>query len=215
MARIIAVGNLKGGVGKSTLAVNLACQIAAGGKRVILVDADAQGTATEWGALAQLPITVQSRGIDTEAQAPAWMTVILGLDADLVVIDLPPHIGTATTAALMLADLFIVPTTPSLVDIRATQRALDLLAEARTERAENGKPACLLVPSKVDKRTAAGREIEAALHELGERVAPAVGQRSAFVDSAGAGSWVGAYAPRSAAHTEIQTLAAVVRRMTK
>lgn len=215
MARIVAVGNLKGGVGKSTLAVNLACQIADGGKRVTLVDADAQGTASEWAAAGGLPITVQARGIDAEAQAPAWMTLVMGLDADLVMIDLPPHIGTATTAALMLADLFIVPTTPSLVDIRATQRALDLLAEARTERDEKGKPACLLVPSKVDKRTAAGREIEAALHELGERVSPAIGQRSAFVDSAAAGSWVGAFAPRSTAHVEIQTLAAVVRRMTK
>ena len=122
MARIVAVGNLKGGVGKSTLAVNLACQIADGGKRVTLVDADAQGTASEWAAAGGLPITVQARGIDAEAQAPAWMTLVMGLDADLVMIDLPPHIGTATTAALMLADLFIVPTTPSLVDIRATQQ---------------------------------------------------------------------------------------------
>ncbi len=56
MARIIAVGNLKGGVGKSTLAVNLACQLA-GSLRVHLVDADAQATAAEWLAGGSLPIT--------------------------------------------------------------------------------------------------------------------------------------------------------------
>lgn len=217
MARIIAIGNLKGGVGKSTLAVNLACEIGSWGKQVALIDADQQSTIWEWCGVGGLPGvgTIKALPLDDERKAEAWMNSVIGTDADVVVIDLPPHIGATTTAALMLADIFMVPTTPSLVDIRATQRALELLIEARKERADNGKPTCLLVPSKVDKRTGAGREIEAALHELGERVAPAIGLRSAFVDSAAASSWVGAYAPRSAAHVEIQSLAAVVRRMTK
>jgi len=216
MARIIAVGNLKGGVGKSTLALNIACELAAGGKRVVaLVDADGQCTATDWAAAGELPIPVRSMPLDDEGKAGQWMRELLAIEAEIVMIDLPPHIGATTTAALMLADVFVIPTTPSLVDLRATQRALDLLADARKERADNGKPACLLVPSRVDKRTGAGREIEAVLHEMGERVAPAVGARSAFVDSAAASSWVGAYAPRSAAHTEIQSLTAVIRRMVK
>jgi chromosome partitioning protein len=91
----------------------------------------------------------------------------------------------------------------------ATEKALTLLREARAVRGD-GKPQCLIVPSKIDRRTAAGREIEAALATLGERLAPVVCQRTAFVDSFSAGEWVGTYAPDSVAHTEITALAKAV-----
>jgi chromosome partitioning protein len=50
---------------------------------------------------------------------------------------------------------------------------------------------------------------------MGEPVAPAVGMRAAFVDSATAGEWVGAFAPRSVGHQEIASLAAVVERVVR
>jgi chromosome partitioning protein len=213
MARIIAVGNLKGGVGKSTLAVNLACELAASGT-VWLVDADAQATTAEWLLPGNLPVKGEALPLDDQKGAVAWMRRVNAAGADMVVIDLPPHNGAATAAALVLADLFLVPVAPSGLDLRAAAKALDLLREARSVR-EDGKPAALLVPSKVDRRTGAGREIEAALHEMGEPVGPAIGLRAAFVDSATGNNWVGSYAPRSVAHQEIATLAAVVNRITK
>ena len=48
MGKIIAVGNLKGGTGKSTIAVNLACCLAEKERSVRLIDADPQGTAAAW-----------------------------------------------------------------------------------------------------------------------------------------------------------------------
>src|SRR5579871_2200701 len=55
-AMIIAIVNLKGGCGKSTIAVNLACELAANGEKVLLVDNDAQGTSTHWLSHNRLPV---------------------------------------------------------------------------------------------------------------------------------------------------------------
>lgn len=106
----------------------------------------------------------------------------------------------------------MVPVTASALDLRAAGATLALLRRAREAR-KDGKPGGILVPSRVDRRTAAGREIEAALSDLGEPVAPAISQRAAHVDSFTAGQWVGAYAPRSAPHTEIEALAALIRKV--
>lgn len=210
---IVAIGNLKGGVGKSTLAVNLACELAAS-RKVYLIDADAQETAAEWMAGGSLPIHGEALALDDERKAGAWIKRVRAAEADLVLIDLPPHTGAATAAALIVADLFLVPVAPSGLDLRAAVKALDLLREARQARG-HGQPRALLVPSRVDRRTGAGREIEAALHEMGEPVGPGAGHRAAFVDSATARDWIGAFAPRSIAHQEIQALAAVVDRITR
>ncbi|WP_109122261.1 ParA family protein [Azospirillum sp. TSO22-1] len=214
-AKIIAIGNLKGGTGKSTLAVNLACALGSAAKtRAVLVDADSQGTAVEWAARGRLPVAVEAMPFEPEADGDgAWLKALNGLAAqnDFVVVDLPPHLGTSIVLALVAADLLVVPVTPSGADIKATTKAIDLLRQARGVRG-NGKPGCLLVPSRVDRRTAAGKEIEAVLHDFGEPVAPAVGQRSAHVDAFTAGEWIGTYAPRTSAHDEIQTLTAIIRR---
>jgi chromosome partitioning protein len=129
-----------------------------------------------------------------------------------VVIDAPPQIGDATRAIVDVADVILIPALASTADIMATGKALSLIRRAREKRPDKG-PKALLVPSRVDRRTAAGKEIEAVLLEFGEPVAPMVRQRTAFVDCFTAGQWIGAYARNSDAHVDIQTLAAVVRRM--
>ena len=210
MAKIAAVANLKGGTGKSTIAVNLACELAAGGARVALVDADEQGTASYWVGRGQYPVTLKTAAVGSNTNG--WARDIAGLDADLVVIDAPPQIGDATRAIVDIADVILVPALASTADIMATGKALNLIRKAREQRRDKG-PKALLVPSRVDRRTAAGKEIEAVLLEFGEPVAPMVRQRTAFVDCFTAGQWIGAYARNSDAHVDIQTLAAIVRRM--
>jgi len=210
VAKIAAVANLKGGTGKSTIAVNLACELAAGGATVALVDADEQGTASYWVGRGQYPVTLKTAPVG--ANTYGWARDVAGLDADLVVIDAPPQIGDATRAIVDIADVILVPALASTADIMATGKALTLIRKARERRADKG-PKALLVPSRVDRRTAAGKEIEAVLLEFGEPVAPMVRQRTAFVDCFTAGQWIGAYARNSDAHVDIQTLAAVVRRM--
>jgi chromosome partitioning protein len=211
-SKLVAVSNLKGGTGKTTLAVNLACALAGDGA-VVVVDADDQGTAVAWATAGGLPVRVVPIVL-VDGNTTAWIEAVVALKAahDLVVVDCPPNLGAAATAALTVADLVVVPVTPSGMDLKATARALELVAQARRAR-KGARPAVLLVPSKVDRRTASGREVEAVLSDFGEPVAPAVAQRAAHVDAFSAGQWIGAYAPRSVAHVEVEAVAALVKRI--
>jgi len=216
MGSVIALGALKGGVGKSTLAVNVACSLA-GKLHVELIDADEQQTAIAWSqgddTSARLPVEVHALPATEQTDPRTWLdAVIARRDAvDVLVLDLPPQLGGVARAALAVADLLVVPVTASGVDLASTARVLELVREAREVRGD-GRPRCLLVPSRVDRPTASGREIEAVLHDLDEPVGPAVGQRSAHVDAFTCRQWIGTFAPRSAAHVEIEALAAVIRR---
>jgi chromosome partitioning protein len=208
MSGIVAFANLKGGVGKSTLAVNVAGALA---PHSALIDADPQATASAWAEADLLPFPVLTAPL-TGNNVEAWIAEALALEARYVIVDLPPMLGDATAAALAICDLAAVPVSPSGADLKATNRAVELIEQAREARGD-GKPRALLIPSKVDRRTGAGAEIEAVLHDYGEPVGPVVSQRVAQVDAFTAGQWIGDYAKGSVAHTEIKTLASVIKRM--
>ncbi len=210
-SRIIAVGNLKGGTGKSTVAVNVACRLAES-QAVTLVDADPQGSAAAWlqgGEAKGMPpmLEVVARPLGAAGGSDPWQAEMCALrdHQARVVIDLPPQKGEAFQAALRIADLLIVPVTPSAVDLHATAQALAVLHQMRGAR--DGRPACLLVPSKVDRRLAQGRRAGAALQKLGCEVGVALTQRASHADAFSAAAWIGAHAPDTPAHDDICVLA--------
>lgn len=207
MGKLIAVGNLKGGTGKTTIAVNLACALRAAECTVALVDADPQGSATDWQGGGKLPVLVESLPLAAERDARRWVARVLALKAgaDCVVVDLPPQVGSGIASALLLADVLLVPVSPSGVDLRATVRVLELLRRARAVRGSD-QPAAMLVPSRIDRRTVIGRRTHGTLARFGLQVGPEIRQRSAHVRAFAAGTWVGACAPGSEAHREIRVL---------
>ena len=205
MASVLTIANLKGGVGKTTVAVNLACELRARDNQVAIIDADTQGSATHWLNTGDFDIDHNHLPLEGEQGVRQWIRRVLAKEVDYIVIDCPPHLQAVTEAAVGIADIVVIPVTASGADLIATARAVELVHLARRKR-RNGAPDCILIPSKVDVRTLAGREITEALAQLGEPIGPMVKQRTAFVDSFSTGQWIGEYAKRSAARADIAAL---------
>jgi len=210
-ATVIAVMNLKGGCGKSTIAVNLACELAGNADSVLLLDNDSQGTASQWLAHGHLPVQGEFMPLENDEDGERLVRAVAARNERYVVLDAPAHVGAAALAAGKIADLVLVPVTASGVDLAATRTVVDLIRRARVLR-RSAAPKCLIVPSKIDRRTDAGRQIDEKLRSFGENVGPTVHQRTAFVEAFGAGQWIGDYAPQSSAHYDITSLAIAVKR---
>ncbi len=215
-ARTVAVANLKGGTGKSTLAVNLACFAARDHGRAVLVDADPQGTAAAW--LDGSDPDGHPAGLSVEAwpvldAGLGWAERIHRLTARQarIVIDMPPQLGPGFDVVLHLADAILIPVTPSAIDLRATARTLQRLK--RVQRLRDNRPACLLVPNRVDQRTAVGRTIQRALRDLEIEVSPPITQRASHATAFAARQWIGAHAPGSAAFRELAAVAGVLDKL--
>lgn len=208
-ARIITVANLKGGVGKSNIAVNLACELGGGTRRIALVDADPQGTSTHWMSRGRYPAKIYSLPLEDERGAHRWVTKVLSIESDFVLIDCPAHSRAVTETALSLSRLAVIPLTASGPDLIATTNVLNLIETARSIR-DGDDLSFMLVPSKIDHRTGAGRRIGDVLKHLGDVVGPEVRQRTAFVDAFGERKWIGDFAPKSDARLDIVNLANAV-----
>ncbi len=209
MATILTVANLKGGVGKTTVAVNLACELQSRGHAVAVIDADTQGSATHWLNSGEFDIDHNHLPLEKANGVRHWIRRVLSKEVEYIVIDCPPHLHAVTEAAVGIADMVVIPVTASGADLIATASAVSLVHMARSKR-RNGAPDCLLIPSKVDVRTLAGREISDALVQLGENIGPTIRQRTAFVDSFSTGQWIGDYARRSPAREDIAALGEAV-----
>src|SRR6478672_4469227 len=131
-ALVIALVNLKGGCGKSTIAVNLACELAANGESVLLLDNDAQGTASHWLRHGHLPIRGEFLPLENDEDGERMARAVAAKQERFIVLDAPAHVGAATQAAGKIADLVLIPVTASGVDLVATEAAVELIQQART-----------------------------------------------------------------------------------
>jgi chromosome partitioning protein len=202
---IVALTGQKGGVGKSTLAICVAAELMGRRRKVLLVDADPQGTIRTWGevaAEAERPtptIVAMGSTMHRPEQLPA---VRQGYDD--VIIDCPPRHGDIQRSALMVADVALLPCGPSSADAWALAASIDLVNEARALRPELE---VRIVITRKQGRTALGRSARDELAKSGiELMKSELGYRVAFAESLGAGQGVTAYAPRDAASEETRAL---------
>jgi chromosome partitioning protein len=155
---VVVIANPKGGVGKSTLATNVAGYFAAQGHAVMLGDADRQQSSRLWLGLrppAARPIATWDISADQIAKPPKGVTH--------VVLDTPGGLhGWRFNDVIKLADKIIVPLQPSVFDIFATRAFLDQLAEHR----HAGKVQVGIVGMRVDSRTIAADKLRGFVDSL-------------------------------------------------
>lgn len=130
---IITIGGIKGGCGKSLISTNLTVMRALSGKKVLLVDADEQGTSGDW--------TDHRTGLGVETP---WTTIRLKANAvrteikkmaknyDDIIIDCGGRDTASLRAALTVSDIFLAPFQPKSFDIWTTEKVCTLLEEARS-----------------------------------------------------------------------------------
>jgi chromosome partitioning protein len=152
----VALVNIKGGVGKTTVAVNLAAALSELG-RTGLVDSDPQQSAAMWSVNLDLPYAVLSRPAPDVAR---WLaTVALGFDH--WVIDTPPGNLAIVKSAVMAADVVLVPCAPSGVEVNRLAPTFEMLAEI--EPVHSVSAGVLL--NKMRYATSAARSIREVLTE--------------------------------------------------
>lgn len=178
---MIVLANTKGGVGKSTIASHLVIWAHDLGIKTALIDTDKQRSSSQWISEANPEITVRVASTPEECLREATE---LRESHDLVVGDGPAGLDDVSRTLLILADLAILPLTPSILDLRSVQQATDVLKFA--QGINKGRPEGRIVLNKMKTRDSISKELSSAAQTLGVQVAKTVlRDLQAYRDAAG------------------------------
>ena len=201
---IIAVVNQKCGTGKTTLALNLAAGLARRGS-THLVDADPQGSISQWVAMAD-----GNAGLPPVAQAgrdPFATITQLACTYRYVVVDCPPAIqGDVVAAVMRSVQVILIPVLPSPIDLWASVGMAAAVGESR--RLNPGLRAGLVL-NQLESRNALSRAMREALAEFDVPILQAGMQRRAAYRSA-AVEGVSVYGLGKRAQTAVADMEAII-----
>ena len=193
--------NQKGGVGKTTISINVAAQFALDGKKVLLVDADKQSSTSTWAGLREdTPFQVISIARDNLAKDVLQMAQ----DYDVTIIDGPPHAESIARACIIASDFVVIPIEPSGLSTWASDLTVQQIIQAQVLK-PNLK--CGFVVSRKIGNTVLGREIRTMAAESGIPILEAeIEQRIAFAESLTMGQTIFEWSNDGSAALEIKTL---------
>jgi chromosome partitioning protein len=196
--RTIALINQKGGVGKTTVALHLATAFQQANAATLILDLDPQASASEWhdAREAELP--------HVESIQPARLSKAIStaqeIETDVLILDTAPHAESTALEAARLADLVLVPCQPSIMDLRAMRKTVDLLKLVQV-------PAFAVLNSVSSSGTVADEAAEMIEGSLGLAVCPVrLGDRIAYNRSLITGQTALEFEPHGKAAREIEQL---------
>jgi chromosome partitioning protein len=187
---IVTVGNTKGGVGKTTVAINLAILRAGGGHDVLLVDGDEQGSASLFSQLrAELVGSTGYTAVGLYGAAVRTQVRLLAPKYQDTVIDVGGRDTGSLRAALTVSDVVLIPVQPRSFDIWALDAMVALVTEAREINPELRALAFLNAADAQGKDNAEAREAMAELAGI-RALDVAIIRRKAFPNAAAQGRGV-------------------------
>lgn len=199
---IISVVNRKGGVGKTTIALHIATELALQGAELFLVDADPQRSSRDWATIRTRPLLFPIVGL---AQPKIHLGLAnLAMGYDFVIIDAPPGISAHARSAMAAADLILIPVQPSSFDVWACDETVKIAQ--KLARQKKALRSAFVINRRISKTTV-GRDVVTALAAYAPRVLRStISQRVAFAESIATGCTVLETAPKGAGAEEIRNL---------
>ena len=204
---VISVLAQKGGTGKATLSVAIACAAAADGLSTVIVDLDPQATASSWGDRRSFghPVVLPAQ----PPRLPRVLDAAARAGVELAVVDTAPRVEQSAVAAARAADLVVVPCRPAVYDLETVVSTLDVVRAV----APGVRAVCIL--NGVPPRGPREGQARAALAAVGVEVCPAsLGLRAVVDYAAAAGLSPQEHEPRSKAATEVAAIYRFVRGLT-
>ena len=197
--KVVSVIAQKGGAGKTTLSVAIACTAAADNLSTVIVDLDPQASAASWGDRrdSENPAVLS-------AQPPRLARILDAAAAqavDLAVIDSAPRVEQSAVAAAKAADLVLVPSRPAVYDLEAVLTTVELV------HAIHRDVPLLCVLNGVPPRGPRERQARELLSDIGVPVCPtSIGLRAAIDYAAALGMSAHEYEPTGKAAAEIRAV---------